>query len=167
MKVKFINGVSATFALFLCICLLQGCSSIEIASSGNYLQEQQLNQIDKYSIRIWARGSGPDPGINAIIEKFNLSQTSVKAHYEFFGENYASLVQLALAAENAPDVFEANTGLTVIGLAKPGYIIPIDDLMSEDLKSKLHPDTLKQKDLYYEGKLYSIPTRISAYKTAI
>ncbi len=161
MKVS-LKVVGAAVPLFLLACLFQGCSSIEKVSFGNSLSEQQ--QTDRKNIRIWARGSGPDPGINGIIEKFNSSQTSVKVQYEFFGENYASLVQLALAAENAPDVFEANTGLTVVGLAKLGYIIPIDDLTDEDLKSKLHPDTLKQKDLYYEGKLYSIPTRISAYR---
>lgn len=161
MKVS-LKVVGVAVPLFLLACLFQGCSSIEKVSFGNSLSEQQ--QTDRKNIRIWARGSGPDPGINGIIEKFNSSQTSVKVQYEFFGENYASLVQLALAAENAPDVFEANTGLTVVGLAKLGYIIPIDDLTDEDLKSKLHPDTLKQKDLYYEGKLYSIPTRISAYR---
>lgn len=164
MRAKFIKDVCVILAVLLSSYLFQGCGSNEMASSTKYLKEQQLRETDRQNIRIWARGSGPDPGIRAIIEKFNSSQTSIKVQYEFFGENYASLVQLALAAKTAPDVFEANTGLTVVGLAKVGYIISIDDLLSEELKSSLHPDTLKQKDLYYEGKIYSIPTRISGYR---
>lgn len=164
MKLKLIKHVSVVLAVVIMTSSIQGCGNMNAKSAKDNLKTQKIRQVDRDNIRIWARGSGPDPGINAIINKFNASQSAIKAEYEFFGENYASLVQLALAAENAPDVFEANTGLTVVMLAKSGYIISIDDLMSEDLKSKLHQDTLKQKDLYYDGKLYSIPTRISAYR---
>ena len=71
---------------------------------------------------------------------------------------------MAIAAGTPPEVLGAATGLTVVGLAKNGSIIPVDDLWTDDLKAKMQPDTVKPKDFYYQGHLYTIPTNIAAYR---
>jgi multiple sugar transport system substrate-binding protein len=74
------------------------------------------------------------------------------------------MINMALASNDAPEIFEAQDNPPVVTLAKAGHIIPIDDLFDDAFKAKFHPSAFAQKDLYYEGKLYSVPNRFSAYK---
>lgn len=146
------KAVKKLFCLAVSVIMLSGIVITASAANG------------KVTIRYWNRGSGPDDGINALIEKYNTSQDEVEVVYEFYGENYANIVQMAIAAGDSPDLFAAETGLTVVSLAKNGSIVPVDDLWTDELKTKMHPSTVSRKDLYYQGELYSIPTVINAYR---
>ncbi len=122
------------------------------------------DENQKVPVKIWIRASGPDPGILAIIDKFNREQDKIKVSYEFYGENYTTVVQMALAANDQPEILEASAGITVQTLAKQGKIVPIGDVVNAEVREKLHPDTLKPVEFYYKSKLYAVPVRISAYR---
>lgn len=164
MKKSLRSACVALAGVILATTMLTGCGNNGNSTSSGSDVKQTADPKEKAKIRIWARGSGPDAGVSAIIDKFNKEQNDAEAAYEFYGENYANVVQMAIAANSAPEVFEASTGLTVVGLAKNGSIVPIDDIWNDALKKQMHPDTVKPKDFYYQGKLYSIPVRISAYR---
>ena len=121
-------------------------------------------QKEKTKIKVWARGSSADPGVNAIIDKFQKAEKNIEIEYQYYGDNYANIVKMAIAAGTPPEVFEASTGLTIPELANQDAIVPVDDLWTDDLKKQFHPDTLKQFDYLYKGKPYTIPVRISAYR---
>jgi multiple sugar transport system substrate-binding protein len=134
------------------------------ATASNAPVETPKKDADPVEIKLWTRSSGPDAGYVAIIDKFNSEHPDIKVTYEYFGENYASVVQMAVAAGNPPELLEASTGVTVQSLVRQNILEPVDDLITDDLKARLHPDTLKPKEFYYEGKLYSVPVRLSAYR---
>ncbi|MDF2921855.1 MAG: extracellular solute-binding protein family 1 [Paenibacillaceae bacterium] len=148
-------------ALVLAATLLT--SAVGCASDDESAQSGAAKK-DPTDIKVWIRASGPDEGITAIIDKFNKEQDEVKVSYEYYGENYASVVQMAIAAGNPPDIMEASGGITVNSLAKQGNIIPLGNAVTDELKAKLHPDTLKPEEFYYKDELYSVPVRISAYR---
>ena len=115
-------------------------------------------------IRIWTKGSGPDEGIQKLIESFNESQSEVHATYEYYGENYSSVVQMAISGDSAPDILECSGGITVQTLAKQGQIIPVDDCITDEIKENYNPSAFTPEEFYLNGELYSVPVRVSAYR---
>ncbi|QTQ16060.1 ABC transporter substrate-binding protein [Treponema parvum] len=115
-------------------------------------------------VKIWVRQSGPDAGFDAIINAFNEANPDTHVSYEYYGENYPSVVQMAFASGNAPDIVEASAGITVNDLAKSGNIVPLTDVLTPDLVSGLHPNAFSSLSLQYKGEPYSVPVRISGYR---
>lgn len=115
-------------------------------------------------IRIWTKGSGPDEGIQKLIESFNESQSEVHATYEYYGENYSSVVQMAISGDSAPDILECSGGITVQTLAKQGQIVPVDDCITDEIKENYNPSAFTPEEFYLNGELYSVPVRVSAYR---
>ncbi len=163
-------GMAAYMAMnTLVSCTSSGSSKDEKMKNSNGARtpvvfSEILEPEEKTAIKVWARGSADDPGVNAIIDRFYHEEKNIRVEYQFYGDNYADVVKVAFAAGSPPEVFEVNTGLTIPDLAKQDVIVPLDDIWTEDLKEQFHPDTLKQKDYLYQGKVYTIPVRISTYR---
>ena len=115
-------------------------------------------------IRIWTKASGPDQGIQKLIEAFNESQDEVHVSYEYYGENYASVVQMAISGDSAPDILECSGGITVQTLAKQGKLAPIEDCLTDEIKENYNPSAFTPEEFYLDGKQYSVPVRVSAYR---
>lgn len=115
-------------------------------------------------IRIWTKGSGPDEGIQKLIESFNESQSEVHATYEYYGENYASVVQMAISGDSAPDILECSGGITVQTLAKQGQLASVEDCVTDEVKENYNPSAFTPEEFYLDGTLYSVPVRVSAYR---
>ncbi len=118
----------------------------------------------KAVLKMWSKGSGTDPAMEAVVEAFRAANPDTELTYESYGENYANVVNLALASGDAPDIFENGGNFPVQTLAAQGLIAPIDDVFTEELKSQMFQPLFTQKDNVYNGQRYTIPTRISAFR---
>lgn len=115
-------------------------------------------------LTIWVKQSGPDAGVEAVLAAFNEQNPDIHVTYEYFGENYPQVVQMAFASGNAPDIVEASAGITVNDLAKAGYVIPLTDILTPELMEDMHPDSVSALSLQYNGEPYAVPVRISGYR---
>lgn len=117
-------------------------------------------------LRYWLRATGEvdrtwmdellkDPKFKGKIE--NVVYTS-------YGENYNNVINMAMASGDPPELFEVQTNPPVTAFAEAGNILPITDLVTDDLKKALHPSALAQSDFWYKGELYTIPQRLQTYK---
>lgn len=69
---------------------------------------------------------------------------------------YKTQIQIALGANNAPDIFSIWGGGTMIEYIKSGKIIDLTQYISKyDLSNKLIPVSLSQ--VSYEGKIWAVP----------
>jgi multiple sugar transport system substrate-binding protein len=138
--------------------LLMICLTVCLLGSGGVAAKE------KAKLKFWNRGSGADPAYAEIIKRFNASQNQVEVVNEFYGENYPNIVSLALTAGNIADIFEITPPLSVVTLAKQKNLLPVNDILRGNFKKNFYLPALKQKDLYYKNKLYSIPVRIDTYR---
>ena len=119
----------------LAACVLAGTMAFSIVGCGGSGTEQTQNSEgeqsnggdskasnEKTELRIWTKASGPDEGILKLIEAFNESQDEIHASYEYYGENYSSVVQMAISGDSFPDILECSGGITVQTLAKQGNL---------------------------------------------
>lgn len=118
----------------------------------------------KQTIGMWGKGSGVDPAMQAVIDKFNTSQDKYEVKFESYGENYSNVVTMALSSGDSPDIFEEGGNFSVPTLAKQNLIVPLDDVFTADIKDKVYPSALKEKAYMYDGKLYAVATRVSAFR---
>lgn len=146
-------------AILTTLLVFSGC-----AKSKTQDENSANKSTEKQTIKIWGKNSGVDPAMQAVIDKFNSSQDKYQVKYEFYGDNYANVVTMALSSGDAPDIFEEGGNFSVPALAKQGLIIPVDDVFTSDIKDKIFPAALNEKSFIYDGKLYAVATRVSAFR---
>lgn len=71
-------------------------------------------------------------------------------------EQYKTKIRTALASNEAPDIFFLWEGSFVEPYIKQNNLLPLDDLIAKDIKSKIHPSAINSCS--YNGKLYGLPT---------
>lgn len=120
--------------------------------------------VSAATIKMWSKGSGTDPAMEAVIDAFMEEYPEHKVIYEAYGENYANVVKMALAAGDAPDIFENGGNFPVQVLAEQGLIVPVDDVITGEMKENMYQPIFSQKDISYNGQMYTIPTRVSAFR---
>lgn len=70
---------------------------------------------------------------------------------------YKTQIQIAIGANNAPDIFSTWGGGTMIEYVKSGKIIDLTPYVAKyDLSNKLIPVSLSQ--ISYDGKIYAVPS---------
>ena len=85
---------------------------------------------------------------------YNVEMTPMK------NDAYKTQIQIALGANNPPDIFFTWSGGTMIDYIKAGKIIDITPYIAKyDLSNKLIPASLSQAS--YEGKIYALPVESS------
>ena len=94
------------------------------------------------------------------VAQFNGAQDEVTVDLTFIPEGtYNAQVQAAALSGDLPDVLEFD-GPFVYNYAWQGNLIPLDGLLSEDVRQDLLPSILQQGT--YQGRLYSVGTFDSA-----
>ena len=73
------------------------------------------------------------------------------------GEQYKTKIKTAFAAGEAPDIsYMFSGGSFVKPYIDAGYLLPIDEYLSEETKSKVLPGMLD--GCTFDGKVYTLPT---------
>lgn len=123
-----------------------------------------VGTVSATTLRMWSKGSGTDPAMEAVIAAFEAEYPEYEVIYEAYGENYANVVKMALAAGDAPDIFENGGNFPVQILAEQGLIVPVEDVITDEMKANMYQPIFTQKDITYNGQMYTIPTRVSAFR---
>lgn len=144
----------ATLVLALVMVLSYGCVSTEGRASAE----------EKTTIRIWQRNSGAGGPLYEFSKWYTESQDEINFVYEGYGENYDNMVQMALISDDVPDIFEVTSTMTVSDLAAAGYILSLDDMLTDEFKAEFVPSTFVKKDYQYNGEIYCVPLRLAHYK---
>lgn len=73
------------------------------------------------------------------------------------GEQYKTKIKTAFAAGEAPDIaYMFSGGSFVKPYIDAGYLLPIDEYLSEETKEKILPGMIEQGS--FDGKVYALPT---------
>ncbi|NEQ66434.1 MAG: extracellular solute-binding protein [Symploca sp. SIO2D2] len=110
------------------------------------------------TIQVWAH-SGPQAERQTIeqqVQSFNASQQDVTVELKFLPEgSYNSQVQAAAVSGDLPDVLEFD-GPFVYNYVWQGNLIPLDGMLTPELRQDLLPSIIKQGT--YHDCLYSLGT---------
>ncbi|MCU6796729.1 MULTISPECIES: ABC transporter substrate-binding protein [Paenibacillus] len=107
----------------------------------------------KTKISYWTIDRHDADYMKEVIKKFNDANPDIEVEMTVLADNFNQAVDIAYASKQAPDVLRTNDFL---GFVKKGYLLPINDLMNDDLK-KRYANLMVEESNMVEGKIYSLP----------
>ena len=132
-------------ALLLALAMVIGLAPAVLAEGGDI------------TISYWSHQRHDREFIESKVEEFNALDNGITIDFQVYTDNFGDVLSIAIQSGQAPDIFTAlPTGMTIVDGARAGIIMPIDDLVSEEMleKNKAYfVDTINMAD----GKLYSLP----------
>lgn len=123
---------------------------------------QTVMAEEEVTITIWHQSvADTDPVkqiIEASVEEYHEMHPNVTIEQDgVTGEQYKTKIKTAFAAGEAPDIsYMFSGGSFVKPYIDAGYLIPIDEYLSEDTLNKVLPGTIDSST--FDGKIYSLPT---------
>ena len=121
-------------------------------------------------VRVWSDSAHSQSIRDAQVEEFNNTigkEEGIKIEYTVYGTDYADVINVALTADDGPDLFSPSSN-TFAQFVAAGYAVPISDLPgSESLLSKYNKDDLIVGDQVFDDKIYSLPYSLESYKMII
>ncbi|NET52225.1 MAG: extracellular solute-binding protein, partial [Merismopedia sp. SIO2A8] len=111
------------------------------------------------TIRVWVHAGTQDERqiITKQVQQFNASQDEIKVEFTFIPEgSYNAQIQAASLSGDLPDVLEFD-GPFVYNYVWQRKLIPIDNLLSQEVQQELLP-SLIQQGIYKQERLYSVGT---------
>ena len=107
-------------------------------------------------LTVWAH-SGQESerqALTRMVEQFNATNDDIRVDITFLADGgYNSQVQSAALANALPDLLEFD-GPFVYNYAWQGHLLPLDDLLPDELRERLIPSIIEQGT--YAGGLYSV-----------
>jgi multiple sugar transport system substrate-binding protein len=121
-------------------------------------EEVEAAETEPVTIEVWFHsGKGEERDVlDAQVEAFNTMQNEVYVNAVILPEgSYNDQVNAAALAGDLPDLLDFD-GPFLYNYAWAGYLIPLDDYVSQELKDDFLPSIIDQGT--YAGKLYSLGT---------
>lgn len=166
--------ISLFLSMTLSVSMLSSCASKPVvpdksvapaAGGSSSVTEKTAGTGEKTVIRVWQRNSGKGGPLYELFQEFNASQDEIEVKYEGFGENYSNIVNMALNSDDPPDIFEIQSTMApVADFAESGFILPLDEMVTEDFKKQFIPSAFAMKDFYYDNHIYAVPLRAMHFK---
>jgi raffinose/stachyose/melibiose transport system substrate-binding protein len=122
-------------------------------------------------LRFWSWRNEDKAAYAEFFKDFNKQYPDVKITFEAFEpQNYPTVLSTALAGEKGPDVMMVRAYGAFEAVAKPGYLLELNDANVPGL-SKLPEAALKGQTLRSDGKIYAVPfatqTMLIIYNTEV
>ena len=121
-------------------------------------------------IVVWSDNAHEQSVRDKQVEEFNATigkELGIVIDYTVYGTDYADTIQVAMQAEDGPDLFRPSSN-NFAGFVQAGKAVPISDLEgSEALLAKYNPDELIVGDQIFDGKVYTLPYSLTSYKMII
>jgi multiple sugar transport system substrate-binding protein len=121
-------------------------------------------------VTVWSDSAHSQSIRDAQVEEFNNTigkEEGIKIEYTIYGSDYADTINVALMANDGPDLFSPSSN-TFAQYVAAGYAVPISDLEgSEALLSKYDKADLLIGDQIFNDKVYTLPFSIESYKMII
>lgn len=122
------------------------------------------------TVVVWSDNAHEQTVREAQIEEFNKTigkELGICIDYTVYGTDYSDVINLALMANEGPDLFRPSTS-TLAGFVQAGYAIPISKLDgSEALLAKYDTNELIVGDQLFDGEVYTLPYSLQSYKMII
>lgn len=152
---KFFKRSAAALAAAMLLTSLCGCGSSKEATSKGSLQE----------ITIWTGDSHSKNVMKSLVEKFNQKQgkeLGVKVVYTVKEGNYSQTVDMAVASEQAPDMFSS---FSTQKYAESGVIAALNDIEGgqEYIDSVLDEEAKSTFVTTFDGKTYKVPYYVNTF----
>ncbi len=121
-------------------------------------------------VTVWSDSAHSQSIRDAQVEEFNNTigkEEGIKIEYTIYGSDYADTINVALMANDGPDLFSPSSN-TFAQYVAAGYAVPISDLQgSEALLAKYDKADLLIGDQIFNDKVYTLPFSIESYKMII
>ncbi|MBI9043976.1 MAG: sugar ABC transporter substrate-binding protein [Anaerolineaceae bacterium] len=136
-------------------------TTVEEVVEESEIDEVEISQTEPIQIKLWHHG-GPENEADANreqVKRFNASQDAIEVEYveqaggATAGGGYNDAVSAAAMAGDLPCILDLD-GPNLYNYAWAGYIIPLEDYMSDDLKDDLLPSLIDQGT--YQGNIYAM-----------
>ena len=125
---------------------------------------------DVQTVVVWSDNAHEQSVRDAQVEEFNNTigkELGIRIEYTVYGTDYSDVIQLALQANDGPDLFRPSTS-NLAQFVTAGYAVPISDLAgSESLLAKYPTSELIVGDQLFDGKVYTLPYSLQSYKMII
>lgn len=106
-------------------------------------------------LKYWTDDRHDQEYIKELINKFNETNgDNIQVELTVMSENYAQSVDIAFSSNQAPDVLRLKSANTS-GFVKKGYLAPIDEYFTDDLKAKFGSLLIDDVNRF-DGKVYSL-----------
>ncbi len=111
---------------------------------------------EKKTIAYWTDDRHDQEYIKELIAEFNATnEDNIEVEMTVLSENYNQSVDIAFSSNQAPDLLRIKSG-NAETFVKKGYLAPIDEYVTEDMKTKFSSVLLDGVNIF-DGKLYSLP----------
>ena len=174
--------VALLLAASLCAMGLSGCGSTSepestpaaTSETETKTEEAKTEEASPASemqvVTVWSDSAHSKTMRDAQIEEFNNTigkEKGIKIEYTVYGSDYADTINVALMANDGPDLFSPSSN-TFAQYVTAGYAVPISDLPgSESLLEKYDKNELLVGDQIFNDKIYTLPYSIESYKMII
>ena len=142
----------------------------ESAGNNNNGEAADASSEDVQVVTVWSDNAHEQTVREAQIEEFNNTigkEEGIRIDYTVYGSDYADVVNVALMANDGPDLFRPSSN-TFAKYVSAGYAVPISDLDGSDaLLSKYNKDDLIVGDQVFDDKVYTLPYSLQSYKMII
>lgn len=127
--------------------------------------EDVAEEVEMETITVWTDNAHEKTLRDQQIEEFNNTigkELGINIEYTVYGDNYTDTVKIAAQADEAPDLYRADSKY-IQEFIDAEYVIPIEDLPgSEELLDK-YSDLLSNQAQIFYGKTYTLPYNLTTY----
>ena len=127
--------------------------------------EDVAEEVEMETITVWTDNAHEKTLRDQQIEEFNNTigkELGINIEYTVYGDNYTDTVKIAAQADEAPDLYRADSKY-IQEFIDAEYVIPIEDLPgSEELLDK-YSDLLSHQAQIFYGKTYTLPYNLTTY----
>ncbi len=138
------------------------------SSDSNKSDSKASNEVQV--VTVWSDAAHSQSIRDAQVEEFNNTigkEEGIRIEYTIYGSDYADTINVALMANDGPDLFSPSSN-TFAQYVAAGYAVPISELEgSEALLAKYDKADLLVGDQIFNDKVYTLPFSIESYKMII
>ena len=118
------------------------------------------------TVRVWTNDKSYEPIVRPVVDEFNATvglEKGVFIDYKIFGSDYHDVLNVALAADQGPEVYKF-VGTVKEPYIASGWMLPINDMPGgEEFLVPWNPTLLNGYNVF-GGKAYSLPVKVLTTK---
>jgi multiple sugar transport system substrate-binding protein len=145
---------------FCCVILLAAIGVLGFAGGKRADDSGSTSRVK--TIRVWTNDGGFEPYIRPIVDTFNAGEGAAKGvfiDYKLFGGDYHDVLNLALSANQGPEIFKF-VGTVKEPYIRSGWMVPIDNMPGGPAFLKRWESILLPGYTTFDGKSYSVPVKV-------
>lgn len=127
--------------------------------------EDVAEEVEMETITVWTDNAHEKTLRDQQIEEFNNTvgkELGINIEYTVYGDNYTDTVKIAAQADEAPDLYRADSKY-IQEFIDAEYVIPIEDLPGSEELLDRYSDLLSNQAQIFYGETYTLPYNLTTY----